>query len=362
MLLPTALRICDLIFTMATTPTGSTPNNAPPPQQPQWTRTRAFAIALTLRLLLCARWIPPDWQSFLHPQNRALRSLLVSPTWTLEHVRQVSCTLHWGDNDIPSSQVDPFLGADLPPLWLLFWECFLNLPHSDLVVALLLTAVDYLVASLWYRIGQRRTTSTEEQECVTNRMPELIRPPANLLSLLPDERQLPSLLALLYFANPITILASAVYGGLANTKLALLLMAVVVSQNDDKSMWRTSVALGAVLYLDLSYGVFAVALAIPWWDATLFVFAALQLASQSLAPSFSTTTMLSLLLPGGDLASNNIPPSLSILWYTHMEFFTRFAPLLRLLLGGLPYLVVIPLAIRLHRYPLVLVRQKKCDA
>jgi phosphatidylinositol glycan class U len=356
------------------------PTSAQPPPVPHWTRSnsRAFCIALTLRLLLCGSgyvygrgWIPLPVVS-----RAALRSLLVHRTWTWEHVREVSCSQHWGaggdnrdnNNNGASSHVDPIRGAALPPLWILFWECFMNLPHANLLVALLLTAVDYGVASLWYRIGigrQASRTTTKEQDCVVARlMPPRIAPPAHLLRLLPDERQLPPLLALLYFANPVSILASAVYGGLANIKLALLLLAVVgvsSSQNGDdgndqgrwsKKMAMACVALGTLVYLDVSYGVFIIALPVPW-DATLLSFALWQLASQALAPSWT----LWYILPSA--LSADIPPSLSILWYTHMEFFTRFAPLLRLLLGGLPYLVVIPLAIRLHSYPMVLVREHK---
>jgi len=49
-------------------------------------------------------------------------------------------------------------------------------------------------------------------------------------------------------------------------------------------------------------------------------------------------------------------PSLSTLWYFGMELFDRFRLFFEILLGGIPYLSVIPLTIRLYRYPIVLVR------
>jgi hypothetical protein len=50
------------------------------------------------------------------------------------------------------------------------------------------------------------------------------------------------------------------------------------------------------------------------------------------------------------------PPSLSILWYTHMEFFTRFIPYLQCMMGYIPYIVMIPFTIRFRHRPLVVVR------
>ena len=48
-------------------------------------------------------------------------------------------------------------------------------------------------------------------------------------------------------------------------------------------------------------------------------------------------------------------PNLSTLWYFSMELFEEFKPYFTALLGGMPYLLVVPLALRLHRYPMVLV-------
>ena len=52
-----------------------------------------------------------------------------------------------------------------------------------------------------------------------------------------------------------------------------------------------------------------------------------------------------------------VGPSLSILWYTQMESFVRFSTYFQILLAGLPYLLVLPAALRLCPHaPMTLVR------
>ncbi|EEC47213.1 predicted protein, partial [Phaeodactylum tricornutum CCAP 1055/1] len=48
-------------------------------------------------------------------------------------------------------------------------------------------------------------------------------------------------------------------------------------------------------------------------------------------------------------------PSLSVVWYLHMEMFGRFHSYFRCLLGSIPFVLVTPLALRLYRYPIVMV-------
>ena len=52
----------------------------------------------------------------------------------------------------------------------------------------------------------------------------------------------------------------------------------------------------------------------------------------------------------------NLQPNLSLLWYFGMEVFVPFHRYFTFLLGGLPYFTVVPMTIRLYRYPSVLVR------
>ena len=51
----------------------------------------------------------------------------------------------------------------------------------------------------------------------------------------------------------------------------------------------------------------------------------------------------------------HVHPNFSVLWYLNMELFERYRIYFAVLIGGLPYLLVAPISIRLHRYPMVLV-------
>ena len=51
----------------------------------------------------------------------------------------------------------------------------------------------------------------------------------------------------------------------------------------------------------------------------------------------------------------NLYPSPSVLWYLNMELFEQYRTYFAVLIGGCPFLLLIPLTIRLYRYPMVLV-------
>ena len=51
----------------------------------------------------------------------------------------------------------------------------------------------------------------------------------------------------------------------------------------------------------------------------------------------------------------HLHPNFSVLWYLNMELFERYRIFFAILFAGLPYLLVAPVTIRLHRYPMVLV-------
>jgi hypothetical protein len=51
----------------------------------------------------------------------------------------------------------------------------------------------------------------------------------------------------------------------------------------------------------------------------------------------------------------NLSPSLSLQWYFYQQVFHQFRLYFRIILEGVPYIFIIPLIIRLHRFPLSLV-------
>jgi GPI transamidase subunit PIG-U len=196
--------------------------------------------------------------------------------------------------------------------------------------------------------------------------------------------ELPAAIACAYFGCPITIVAAHAHECLRNLPLMLLLWAVhaVMTATDCEAAepqrttrrGRPSFVIPGFLmalaaYVDVHFAVFAI---------PLVLFASGDQAEQrnqrtlmmAFAVYFFSLHLLSFMLIGGNQYPNvvssshlysfqlaNQPPNLSVLWYFGMEVFLRFQRFFVTLLGGLPYVLIVPLTIRLWRYPEVLVRQ-----
>jgi hypothetical protein len=123
--------------------------------------------------------------------------------------------------------------------------------------------------------------------------------------------------------------------------------------------------LAAAAYLNLHYVTFLLPFALllaerrkSGW-ALVILFAALSLAFQGLSLFLvGEQKYLSVLLAthGSTFVIREIPPSLSTLWYLGMELFDRFSVYFTILLAATPYLLIVPLWIRLYRYAESLVR------
>jgi ABC-type spermidine/putrescine transport system permease subunit I len=57
------------------------------------------------------------------------------------------------------------------------------------------------------------------------------------------------------------------------------------------------------------------------------------------------------------LSLDKLTPSLSIFWYTQMQLFDRFATYFQIIFALLPFMLIAPTAMRLHQFPIVLVRR-----
>jgi hypothetical protein len=197
---------------------------------------------------------------------------------------------------------------------------------------------------------------------------------------------IPSLLATLYFASPATILSGAVYECFRNLPLLVLLGAIdAAALISRQSSYHTAGArlspgdeglpgivlssslLALAAYMDLHYVLFVIPVAL--FLRGTGTNSRQQLLVASFGLYFVSLHLLSFLLIGADLYPSviasahlntfrisNMEPSLSVLWYFGMELFGRFHRYFAILLGGLPYILVAPLTIRLWRYPEVLVR------
>jgi len=239
-----------------------------------------------------------------------------------------------------------------------------------------LLLVDYAIARLLERIA-RFTLGSEKgdtEEELQTKMPAAIQPPrvhvfkitssngtqsdnkdkAPLLT----TTDIPVLAANLYYASPITMLSSATYDCFQNVWCFLLLWSIYETMFNTTKKSRVSLA--AVSLALATYGQpWSMAFAVPICQsqksfksatvfASLFLFCVLWFQ------------VLSFLLVGTEAywtwkPVTALTPNLGPRWYFQMQLFDRFHDYFAIMFAGLPYLVVIPLAIRLRRYPIVLV-------
>jgi GPI transamidase subunit PIG-U len=176
---------------------------------------------------------------------------------------------------------------------------------------------------------------------------------------------LPSFVSLLYYASPVTILASSCFKSAQNCIVLLILLAVW--QSTQGSVVVAGVACSVGVYMDFHSVVFLV-------PATCCLVSNRRSGKRGifvLVGVFAVFTcllqVLSYLLVGRTVLWEThwyvfriypLEPSLSLLWYFSMEVFPRFRTYFTILFGGFPYILVVPVATRLYRFPLSMV----CEA
>lgn len=169
---------------------------------------------------------------------------------------------------------------------------------------------------------------------------------------------IPTLAANLYYASFITMLSSGVYDSFQNVYCLLVLWSVyeiIFRSGKMKRISLAAVALALATYVHPWSMVFAVPICVSQRsDRTASVFAVLFVAS------LLWLQLLAFMLLGTKAywtwkPVEALTPNLGPLWYFQMQLFNRFHDYFALMITGMPYLVVIPLTIRLHRYPIVLV-------
>jgi phosphatidylinositol glycan class U len=206
-------------------------------------------------------------------------------------------------------------------------------------------------------------------------------------------KQIPLLVSLLYFSNPISMIANCT-GSLRSLWDALALVSLYYATKPShsiskegipikiKSMSSTAAFLALATYVDVGYAKFLVPILLwrgMWrgqsyykgqnndWQGLLMLYVGFlaglhYLASLLLGGSSDEykSVMAQTILPNVAFleqdASGSVPgPSMGLHWYFFVQMFDRFRSYFTVFVAGVPAMFILPLTIRLHRYPSVLV-------
>lgn len=314
---------------------------------------------------------PTEWLPWIH--SRALQSTLVDGVFTLQHVREATALRNVL---APRCFVAAYKGGSihLPPLLLAWFEPLLRMPESSqhVVLGICLIGVDFVIAWALERLGillvQQKKTTWEDD--LQEKVPEAIQPKLAHIFQVSKEKKamisfedIPLLMAQLYYCSPITCLTSCLLVSFQNVPV-LFAMIALLNACQGSLIW-CSLSLAIASYINVHYFIFLVPAVILIRERRnsipvfLFSFVALAAALQALSFHLigrSNYLYVASMTHGWSFQIQGIEPSLSTLWYVGMEMFDRFSIYFTILLGGAPYLLVVPLWIRLYRYPEAIVR------
>lgn len=217
--------------------------------------------------------------------------------------------------------------------------------------------------------------------------------------------EIPFVIAQMYYMNPTSILSSSCIGSFQNLRVLLLVSSlnqsiITYNNNDGGSVTFAVFLLAIASYIDIHLIIFILPVIFfihkttrrkinvhdkqqqpdqiqehvelkkqqnqtqsnnPFndWRVVLLLFALYYISFHIMSyrlvggriwkDVFVSTHLYSFQLNGSE-------PNLSTLWYLGMELFNRFRLYFTILLGGIPYTLIIPITIRFYNYPAVLVR------
>ena len=328
-------------------------------------RYSILVVFLRVVLLLSHFQWNQQWITTIQ-SNPALASLLVRSTSTMEYWHELQAQ-HAVMGVIPEEyKRKPMLYQFLLPL---IERLDYSGTFTSIAVGIFLLLVDFLVAWLIEQLGifLLHHEHKDREEIVQLIMPEAIQPKrAAVFQISWDEKatlsdddkktvsisrsQFPTLGAMLYFYSPLTIICGVQVSFQSLVFLGTLWTCYECSRPRVNSSWAAFV-LAIVAYIEP----FLLVMAIPCYELTKHSKSFLAFT----AVYFLALHLLSFLLVGAFVVDINFPiyshPNLGPLWYFTMQVFPRFQPFFQVMFAGLPYLLVLPLMIRLYRYPLVLV-------
>lgn len=300
-----------------------------------------------------------SWPLMLSP---GIRSAVVRPHETLDSIRrwqQLGTVVSRRENDF-----------NRKPLVVAFISALLDQTSNmgaGIIPSILLLLADLLVACILERIGVLllgREEGDDEQR-LQEQMPEVIRPRTNVFAVRLDcedalvrQRDMPMLAACCYFCTPVAILGSGVYESYQCVVYACFLWSIYVSMRPGGNLPLGSLGLVIATYEEPFLAVFIIPLALGFMRQGVSI----QVSAGFVLLWGSFMGLLSYLMVGDDYlrVSFSFPffqhPNLGLQWYFQMQVFDRFRNYFALMFAGLKYVLVVPLTLRLHRYPLVLVR------
>jgi hypothetical protein len=336
-------------------------------------------IVVFLRILVLSLSLVPNELSNLL-KNRGLQSILIDPVQTLDQVREgIAIRMLAG-----GSFADAYAAKTihLPPLMLLLMETFVKKFPTTLIqnvlLGLFLLCIDFYVAKCLEQLGDALDDNAWET-ALQPKIPNVLKAPLahvfdtrsfkQATARMDEQSQLklnvtdvPRVVAQLYFYSPIVGL-SATLGSFQNVQVLFVVLALRNAFHKDGSVVPSAFCLTVASYLNVHNLVFFIPLVLLLRNKTnptiafailftawLQALSILVIGSDQYASIFVSTHLHTYQLL-------RLAPSLSTLWYLSMLLFDRFRLYFTFLLGGAPYLLLLPLTIRLYRYPMVMVRK-----
>jgi hypothetical protein len=311
----------------------------------------------------------------------AFRSIVVDEAFSMQTLEEAIAVRKLF---APHGFVDAYRGNQIPipPLLLVALQSLLTTPSEywqSLSIGTLLLVVDFVIAGTLEQIGRSviaRERVWEEQ--LEKDMPSKLLPPlshifetAGFSKMDAGDPEptftfdsLPFVISQLYYLSPMTLFSGSVLHCFQNLPVLCLLSAISHACRGSGSVVWSAFYLSMASYMNLHCVLFLFPVTLLFGERGksipmfCILYAVLSISFQILefllvgekeyGDVFLSTHAATFRLTG-------MAPSLSTLWYLGMELFDRFTGYFTVFLAGLPYVLVVPTTIRLHRYPEALV-------
>lgn len=340
---------------------------------------RLAVILLSHSIFAVKTSIPGSWV-----YSPSLTSILIKPSLTLSHVREalaIQRLVTFGNQFSAAYVAHPRI--QLPPLLLAALTPLAESKHAELLLALLCLILDFLIAMMLESIGRialftNRVELVDQEAKEQKQLPEAIRPQnRHVFAIYKEEayndtknesplismESLPLMAAHLYYWSPVTVLSGSVYSCFQSLPGFFLVASLYEGVRRGGSSLVSTFFLAVAAYLELHHIVFLLPLAgLPlgktssrtilillsfgFWFASLQGLSYLLVGPQLLGKVIQATY---------GLGWRTIQPNLSVQWYFAMQVFSRFRGYFGAMFLGVPYILVLPVTIRLYKYPMVLV-------